>query len=159
MMVYRLNPYYHFDTVRRQLNDVFDELLEGDRQPQQRYFPVEMEEVEDAFLLRAWLPGINRDDLDIEVSREEVAIAGEYRRHQPENNNYRFYSEFPQGKFRRVLSLPFPVENDKASADYNNGVLMLRIPKAPEAIHRVVKVSLPGDRATARLESGESNPS
>ncbi|MGD1900773.1 MAG: Hsp20/alpha crystallin family protein [Geitlerinemataceae cyanobacterium] len=147
MKLYRVNPFTEIDRVQRQLNRVFNE-FSGENISSNWSVPVELQETETHFHVRALVPGIDRDKLDIAITREQVSIAGEYVHSAPEAAKYSYYSEFPSGQFRRTFSLPVPVQNADAVADYADGVLTLAIPKAPEAIDKVVKLSL-GDRAEA----------
>jgi len=146
MKLYRVNPFTEIDQIQRQLNRVFNE-FSGDNISTNWSVPVELEETETHFYVRALLPGVDRDKLDIAITREQVSIAGEYNRAMPEESKFHFYSEFPSGKFRRTFSLSVPVQNADAVADYADGILTLTIPKAPEAIDKVVKLSL-GANAT-----------
>lgn len=104
---------------------------------------VELAEVGDNLIFRAMLPGIDRNKLNIEVSKETVLIAGTYL-DQPETEKSQFFrSEFPRGaQFRRVVSLPYAVDNTAVKANYEAGILTLTLPKAPEVINKVVKVSV-----------------
>ncbi|MDC0833087.1 Small heat shock protein [Geitlerinema sp. FC II] len=141
MRFYTVNPFEELDRIERQLNRVFSE-VSGENYSRNWSIAVELEERPEAFLLRALVPAIDRDDLDIEVTRDKVSIAGEYRKREPKDDKHRFYSEFPIGKFRRTIDLPEPITNSDVKAEYRDGILTLMLPKAPEAVHRVVKVNL-----------------
>ena len=147
MKLYHVSPFAEIDQIQRQLNRVFNE-FSGDNVSTNWSVPVELEETETQFIVRSLLPGIDRNKLDISITREQVSITGEYTQSTPEDTKHRFYSEFPNGKFRRTFSLSVPVLNESATADYTDGVLILTIPKAPEAIDKVVKLSL-GDQTTS----------
>jgi HSP20 family protein len=151
MKLYHVSPFAEIDQIQRQLNRVFNE-FSGDNVSSNWSVPVELEETETQFMVRALLPGIDRNKIDISITREQVSIAGEYVRSAPEETKYRLYSEFPNGQFRRTFSLSVPVLNESATADYTDGVLILTIPKAPEAIDKVVKLSLSDQPASERLE-------
>ena len=155
MQLYTLNPFNELERLERQINRAFNEIA-GDDNSRNWSIPIQLEEQAETFILRALLPAINREDLDIEVTRESVAIAGEYHKPQPGEDNKRFYSEFPVGKFRRTLSLPLPVMNNEAQAEYQDGVLALTLPKAPEAVHRVVKLNVFGDSEPQQIEPESS---
>jgi HSP20 family protein len=145
MKLYHVSPFAEIDQIQHQLNRVFNE-FSGDNVSSNWEVPVELKETETQLMIRALLPGIDRDKLDISITREQVSIAGQYVRVTPEDAKHRFYSEFPNGAFRRTFSLAVPVISAEATADYTDGVLVLTIPKAPEAIDKVVKLTL-GDRA------------
>lgn len=151
MKLYHVSPFAEIDQIQRQLNRVFNE-FSGDNVSSNWNVPVELNETETALTIRALLPGIDRNKLDISITREQVSIAGEYVRITPEDAKYRFYSEFPNGTFRRTFSLAVPVISAEATADYTDGVLVLTIPKAPEAIDKVVKLTLGDSTPSERLE-------
>lgn len=156
MAFYALNPFNELERIERQFNQMFSD-FSNEKESRNWAVAIELEERKEAFLLRALLPGIKAEDLDIEVTRESVTIGGEYRKAKANEENQRFYSEFPVGKFRRTLTLPLPVVNNEAKAEYQDGILHLTLPKAPEAIHRVVKVNVLGDNEPKQIEPETPN--
>lgn len=83
-------------------------------------------------------------DLDVRVTREAVAIAGEHRYKKKGEERGYFRSEFRYGKFERVIALPVHIQNDQVQAEFKDGVLTLTLPKVTEARNRVVKLNLAG---------------
>lgn len=149
MMIGRWQPFDGMETLRRQIDQVFDDFQDSSNKQTKIWAPaIELEDTAENLLLRVLLPGIDRNDIDIQVTREAVSIAGE-RRYPPgaEDRGY-FRSEFPYGNFHRIVSLPLPVQQEKASADFCNGILTLILPKSEEYRHRVVKINL-GETAFA----------
>jgi len=144
MMLLRWQPFQEVEAIQHQVDQVFDELTNVANGYRTAWFPaIELKEDADSLTLKALLPGIPQEDLDIQVTRKAVMIAGEYRKTEEENPNHRYYrSEFNYGKFRRVVALPIEVDNAQASAKLENGILTLTLPKTREALNRVVKVSL-----------------
>jgi HSP20 family protein len=102
-------------------------------------FPIDVVGDSESFTITALLPGIDPDDLDIQIVNEIVTIAGELKVSRDENANY-LLAERPNGKFHRVITLPTPLDAAKVEANLENGVLTLQIPKAEEAKPRSVKV-------------------
>ncbi len=142
MFVRYWQPLQEMETLARQLDRLFDD-LEGTRQEQPAWAPaMELRDTGEALELRAQLPGVDAKEIDIQVSKQSVAISGEYRQeHQTENKGY-FKSEFRYGKFQRTVKLPVAVDNSQVIADYTNGVLTLTLPKHTEVRNQVVKVNL-----------------
>ena len=145
MVVMHWQPIVELGTLQRQLDQVFDDLTHTSSRHKGTGSawmpPIEMKDSDTALTLKVLLPGIHQDDLDIQVTRESVLIAGEYRQNpQPGEGCSR--SEFNYGQFRRVVSLSTPVDNTKVSARLEHGVLTLTLPKAPEVLNQVVKISL-----------------
>ena len=94
----------------------------------------------DSFTIKALLPGINADDLDIQIVNEIVTISGEIKADREEGGSY-LLAELPSGRFHRVITLPTPLNPAKVNANLENGVLTLEIPKAEEAKPRTIKVN------------------
>jgi len=96
------------------------------------------------YLLKAEIPGINREDLNIEVGENEIEISGETKSEEKEEDMARGYirRERRYSKFYRALPLPDSVLKDKAEAELKDGVLTVKIPKAapPEKKSKKVQV-------------------
>jgi HSP20 family protein len=103
-------------------------------------FPIDVAAESDSFTVKALLPGVKADDLDIQIVNEIVTISGQITVDRDENANY-LLAELPSGKFHRVLTLPTPLSPTEVSANLENGVLTLQIPKAEEAKPRTIKVN------------------
>lgn len=139
MLVRHWNPIREMESLRRQFDNVFDELTHLETQTEKGRIPaVELHETDDSLELSAQLPGMKPSDLDIEVTREAVSIKGERRQEKKTDH----YSEFRYGSFQRVVPLPVAVENDQVKAEFTDGILKLTMPKVKEARNRVVKVNL-----------------
>ncbi len=155
MIVRYWQPLREADTIRRQMDRLLDDLIEtnGDRPT---WTPaVELKDAGDAFVLRVQLPGVNEKDLDIQVTKDTVKIAGEHRQGSQNQENGYYRSEFRYGKFSRTVGLPIAVQNDQVQANYTDGILSLTLPKVVEAQNKVVKVNLGGLGAS---ESQASDP-
>lgn len=157
MTLVRWQPWYEMETLRRQLDQLFDELAPVTRtsiaKVQRTWTPaIELQQTDDAVMLRAELPGIDAKDLDVQVSRTGVAIAGEYRSETKTEANQSFRSEFRYGSFRRVVALPVEVQNDQVTADFTNGILTLTLPKVTAIRPEVVKLNLGGEAPAPAVE-------
>ncbi|MBE9222786.1 Hsp20/alpha crystallin family protein [Cyanobacterium stanieri LEGE 03274] len=143
MSLVRFYPLSDVNGLHRQMNRLFDELSNTWEQvPTIGNIPLELFDNGDTLVLKAVLPGVNKDDIDISVSRQNLKIAGEYHQNVAEKENNYFISEFNYGKFERTINLPFPIKNTEVVADYNDGILTLTLPKVEEVKNKVVKVSL-----------------
>jgi len=103
-------------------------------------FPIDVIADTDAFTIKALLPGVQPEDLEINIVNELVTISGEIKLERDENENY-LLAECPSGKFHRVLTLPTPLDSSKVKAELDNGILTLVVPKAEEAKPRTIKVT------------------
>lgn len=94
---------------------------------------VDMYETEDEVIVKAVVPGVKPDDLDISVTGNVLTIRGEVREEEELKDANFIRQERVFGSFRRDLTLPVEVDVNKAQAEFENGVLTLRLPKAEAA--------------------------
>ena len=157
MALIRWQPFQEMETLRRQMDQMFDEMT-GLNHPQQVSWQpaIELQDTNENVVLRAELPGIEGKDLDVRVTREAVAISGEHRYEKKTEEKGFFRSEFRYGKFQRVIPLPVAVQNDQVKADFTNGILTLTLPKLDAAKNRVVKLNL--TEPAAAIEASNEQP-
>jgi HSP20 family protein len=99
---------------------------------------MDMNETSEEIIIVAEIPGVDKDDLEVEISSKAVRIQGNrYARHCPDNASYRL-AEIQYGRFERILFLPAPIDPEVVSAAYQNGLLQIRLAKQPpERTHKV----------------------
>jgi HSP20 family protein len=145
MALVRWQPFQEIDTLQRQMNRLFDELMPMTREGGNgiAFVPsAEMEETADAIRLKLEIPGMDAKDLNIEVSAEAISISGERKSETKSEEKGVTRTEFRYGKFQRVIPLSTRIQNDKVEAEYKDGILNLTLPKAEEEKSKVVKVNL-----------------
>jgi HSP20 family protein len=125
------------DRIRHQLDQVFTELTQD---TPVRIPAIELSHTADAIVLTAELPGITRDQLDIEVTRNSVSLKAEAKPAIPAAQVY--HSERRTGRFQRVIELPIAVDNQNATATFEQGVLTLTLPKLKVVPPSRVKVTI-----------------
>ena len=100
----------------------------------------DVEETNEAVIIRAELPGMKREDIKVTVAEDTVAISGE-RRYESEQKDRTFHRvERAYGSFQRTIALPMSVQGDKALASYKAGVLELVLPKAERVKAREITI-------------------
>jgi HSP20 family protein len=104
--------------------------------------PVELTEKNNNLVLKAILPGLRKEDINIEVSEDQISLSGEYRSENEERDELIYRSEFYSGKFERIIGLPQKVDHQKAKAEYKDGILTITLPKSEKEINKVVKLSI-----------------
>ena len=104
-------------------------------------FPIDVLAGSDSFTIKALLPGVKVEDLDIQIVNEIVTISGEIKADREEGANY-LLAERPRGRFHRVIPLPAPLDPSQVKAELENGILTLEISKTEEAKPRTVKVTV-----------------
>jgi HSP20 family protein len=129
------SPFLEINSVQRQIDQLFQEVLPTTSLVSRP--PVEISVNEDSVELKIELPGVDIKDIDVEVSKQMVSINGQ-RECAAEVKN----SEFYYGKFSRLITLPVEVQNSQVTANYQDGILYLTLPKAATEKNKVVKVNL-----------------
>jgi HSP20 family protein len=92
-------------------------------------------------LVRAEVPGVEKKDLQVELSGEMLTIRGERRREEKEEKGNYFHSEIAHGTFSRTLRLPQEVALDKVTAEFRDGLLEVHLPKNAPTEHRKIEVA------------------
>lgn len=103
------------------------------------YPPVDVVEKEDKVQVIATLPGVDKESLDLTILGDTLTIAGEKKPSVQEGITY-IRRERPFGKFRKLIDLPFSVDQEKITATYNNGILTVTMAKAESAMPKHIKV-------------------
>jgi HSP20 family protein len=143
MLMRSWQPFTEIETIRQQLDKVFDQLATTRDNSEAAWMPaMELVDAGDNFVLKAQLPGIDPKDIDVQVTPEAISISGERRYDNTDEKPGYVRSEFRYGKFHRVLSLPAHIQNDSVQAEYKDGILTLTLPKVTEARNKVVKINL-----------------
>jgi HSP20 family protein len=102
--------------------------------------PVDVYETDDEVTVRASIPGVNPDDIDISVLGTTLTIKGEKsEEHEEKKGNYHL-RERQYGAFQRSVNLPSQVNVDRAKAEFKEGVLTLTLPKVEAAKPKSIKV-------------------
>ena len=103
---------------------------------------VDINESNDAFMITADLPGIKKSDIEVKVEENLLILNAERKIDKTNDNEKYHFSERRSGTFSRSFKLPKSVKEEKITADFDNGVLSIIIPKAEDAItsNRLVKV-------------------
>jgi HSP20 family protein len=91
-------------------------------------------------IVEAEIPGVNEEDLDIEVGENAVRISGEKHDHKEIEQEDYYHKEMNYGSFQRVISLPEDVEHEQAEAEVIDGVLRITIPKLVEKKSKSIKL-------------------
>ncbi len=103
---------------------------------------VDVKEDEKAYTIHAEIPGVKKEDLQIDVDGDQVSIRGEVKREKEEKKGEKvIYSERSYGMVSRSFSLPSDVDAQGAKADYKDGVLNLTLPKKAGAATKRIAIS------------------
>lgn len=131
-----------FDEFDRLVNRIFNSYNQYGESESPALVPVELIEKDDEFMLKVMLPGMKKENINIEVSEDGVSISGEYKTQREEEKENVYRSEFFEGKFERNIAMPKKIDHQKAKAEYKDGILSLELPKSEQETKKVVKLSL-----------------
>jgi len=148
-----MSPYEEMDRI-------FDRMFEsfsprGWMRPFQREWPswgelaaplemkvpkVDVIDRDDEVIVRAEVPGVNKDDLDVSVSDNSVTIKGETKREEKEEKGNYYRRETSRGAFTRTVALPNYVKTEGCKAKFKDGILELTLPKLEKAKRRTITI-------------------
>lgn len=129
-------------TLRESMNRLIeDNLTESSSMEREMMLAVDVVTDEDAYEIVALVPGLEAEDLNIEVLNNTVSLRGEFKNNLKDGSKY-LVSELPTGRFSRVITLPTALEPAKAEASIKNGILRLSVPKAEAHRPKTIKVSV-----------------
>ncbi len=103
---------------------------------------VDMYETNDNLVVKASVPGVKPENLDITVQGDTLTIRGEMQEEQQNQQGRYHFRERRVGAFSRSITLPYPIQNDKIEAAFEHGVLTLTLPKAEAVKPRTIKVQV-----------------
>lgn len=141
-MTLYISPYRRLSSLREAMDRMLEEsMLESTPAEREMVLAVDVRAGEDAYTITALVPGLEADDLNIEILNNTVTLRGEFKRDEDDKEAKFLTCELPQGRFNRVITLPVAVDASKAEASMKNGVLVLNIPKAEAHRPKAIKVS------------------
>jgi len=105
------------------------------------YPRVDVVDRDDDVLIRAEIPGVGKEDLDVSMTDDTVTIKGSTSHEEKEEEGEYFRAELRRGAFSRTVGLPSDVDGSKAKASFKDGVLELTAPKAAKSKRRKIRVS------------------
>jgi HSP20 family protein len=154
-MFTRYDPFREFVTLQDRMNRLFPRGPEGqDEALTTTAFapPVDVYEDEHNVTLKIEVPGIDEKDIDVRIENNTLTVHGErkFEKEEKEENYRRVERQY--GSFTRTFTLPNTVNHDNVQADYDKGVLKIKLAKKAEAKPKQIKVNV-GSQKT--LESKE----
>jgi len=103
---------------------------------------VDVYQTKDDVIVKASVPGLKPEDIDVSITGDLLTIKGELKEEEKVEQDQYVYQERRFGQFCRQVTLPTQVKSDKAQAEYEHGVLMLKLPKAEEAKPKGIKIKI-----------------
>jgi HSP20 family protein len=131
-------------TFRKEMDRWMDRFWEADEAPATGIWSprVDVSETNDAFTVKADVPGIEPKDIQVTIENGVLDIRGEKRQELEQKDERLYRSERSYGSFIRNLRLPTHVDGTKVTARFKNGVLTIVLPKAPEARGQAIPIKV-----------------
>ncbi|MBP6965569.1 MAG: Hsp20/alpha crystallin family protein [Armatimonadetes bacterium] len=146
MSLVRWDPFRDLESLQEDVNRLFQESMARPRReaPAARVWapPVDVVEDDDKIVVKAELPGMKREDIDIELSGEQLTIRGERKFESEEKKDNYVRIERAYGQFQRTFTIGVPVKSDQVKAAYKDGILEVTIPKSEEIKPKKVDVTV-----------------
>lgn len=130
------SPWTEMNRLQREMESVFGGSASDLWAP-----PVDVEETPDHLVFRAELPGMTREDIEVELEDGVLTIQGEKKEEQRDENAQGLLYERHWGTFTRRFTLPRAVDAGGITARYSNGILTVHVPKAEEAKGRKIEIT------------------
>ena len=146
MNLVKWNPWREMPALHNRINRMFDDPFfrigrMADEEGLGMWNPaVDLYEEDDTFVIKAELPGIKKDDIQVDLKDRVLTVSGE-RTHDNEVKEENYYRrERSYGKFQRAFTLPVEVDSEKIKAEFKDGVLQIEVPKPEDKKTRRVTV-------------------
>jgi HSP20 family protein len=151
-LITRLDPFREFVTIQDRMNRLFRDSY-GNNEGREESLnntsfapPVDVYEDEHNVVLKIEVPGIDEKDIDVRIGNNTMTVHGERKFEQEEKEeNYRRV-ERQYGSFTRTFTLPQTVDQENVQADYDKGVLKIKLSKKAEAKPKQIKVNVGGQK-------------
>lgn len=126
------NPFRDVDNFSRDINSFFDfspfKLFSGGSSPR-----VDVYQTENDVVVKAEIPGVSKDDLNLYVDEGSIRLSGQTKRDNKYKNENTYRTERYFGSFSRTIPMPVEVKSDQAKAEYKDGILSITVPKMEPA--------------------------
>ncbi|MEW6109227.1 MAG: Hsp20/alpha crystallin family protein [Nitrospirota bacterium] len=151
MAIVRWTPLRELEDMRNNLDKLFGDLIEPvtkkrfasrHLEPETIIPDVDMFERKGDIVVKADLPGVEKENIDLSITKEALTIKGEVKRDEEVKKEDYYAIERSYGRFLRTIQLPVEVDSSKAKASYKNGVLEVILPKKEEAKPHEIKVDV-----------------
>jgi HSP20 family protein len=157
MVITRWDPFRELSTLQNRVNSLFQDYgrSQDELATSGSFVPaVDVYEDEHKITLKLEIPGVNQDDLDVQVENNTLTVRGErkFEKEEKEENFHRIERRY--GSFARSFTLPNTVDSNSIHASYENGVLKLELQKRAEAKPKQIKVNVSGAKALGKTVEG-----
>ncbi|MBF0329609.1 MAG: Hsp20/alpha crystallin family protein [Nitrospirae bacterium] len=150
MSIVKWSPVKELEEMRRDMDRLFEDFFTPARRrgwirkPEQSVVVpnIEMFDRTDEIVVKAELPGVTKEDIDLTITKDSLTLRGEIKKEEEVKEENYYACERSFGSFTRAIALPVEVDNEKAKASFKNGVLEIVLPKREEARPKEIKIEV-----------------
>ena len=144
-MLTRWDPFRDLVSMRRAMDRLMESSLTEDGDVTSEWgLPLDVVEDENQYVVKASLPGVKADDLDITFNKGSLTIRGEIKDESETTQGQYHLRERRYGTFSRTITLPTTVKAEDIQADYHDGILELKMPKSEEVKPKRIQIQSSG---------------
>lgn len=138
----RFDPFGELLAMQRRLDRLFGSMVPASSREDSFETALDMYETDNEVVVKVAVPGFSPDDIQVTLTGDTLTVKGEFKKEQEERDEKRNYikREIRRGSFQRVVVLPSGIKGDETKAEFENGVLVLTVPKAEEVKPKTIQV-------------------
>ncbi|MEN4012777.1 MAG: Hsp20/alpha crystallin family protein [Chloroflexota bacterium] len=138
------DPFREMASLQSMMDQVFDNVLtrQAEAWRGHEWMALDMYQTDDNLIVKAVLPGIKPEDINVSITNQVLTIRGEVKEEKVNENATYHIRERRSGMLTRSVQLPVTVVSDKARAEFEHGILTLVVPKAEEIRPKTISVNV-----------------
>lgn len=150
MSIVKWSPLKELEEMRKDMDRLFEDFFAPVAR-RRRWFKhevgivvpnIEMYDRKNEIVVKAELPGVRKEDIDLTITKDSLTLKGEVKREEEVKEEDYYACERSYGSFTRTIALPVEVDSEKAKASFKNGVLEIVLPKKEEAKPKEIKIEV-----------------
>jgi len=150
MSIVKWSPLKELEEMRKDMDRLFEDFFAPVARRRRWLKPeagvvipnIELYDKKNEIVLKAELPGVNKEDIDLTITKDSLTLKGEVKKEEEIKEEDYYACERSYGSFTRAISLPVEVDSEKAKASFKNGVLEIVLPKKEEAKLKEIKIEV-----------------
>jgi HSP20 family protein len=150
MSIVKWSPIKELEEMRKDMDRLFEDFFAPVARRRRWLKPefgvvvpnIEMYDRKNEIVLKAELPGVNKEDIDLTITKDSLTLKGEVKKEEEVKEEDYYACERSYGSFTRTIALPVEVDSEKAKASFKNGVIEIVLPKKEEAKPKEIKIEV-----------------
>jgi HSP20 family protein len=141
-MRFHHHPWHELRGLKQNLGDLFEEILGKEPFDKGEIWKpfIDLIELDEEFIVSAEIPGMEKKDIKVNFNESTLELSGERKRFTEEKRYFR--SECYYGPFNRSIKIPGEIEQNNITANYQNGILLIHLPKKQDSTSNEIKIDI-----------------